>query len=166
MKIPIASTASAVINKTHSMFKHINKGLFHGNAKVVKKTGKGAAKLLNNIGKLTKPIRLDNGAIQYTLKGTGKGLVVIAGTGGKIIKSGGDAIGATVGGVKKLSVTLLKTSAGGVNKLTRGVIDLRGGRKSRRKRRSRRRKSRRGRKSRRKSKRFRKKRRRSRRRRR
>ena len=156
MRIPIASTASAVINKTHTMFKHINKGLFHGNAKVVKKTGKGAAKLLNKVGKLTKPIRLDNGAIQYTLKGAGKGLVVITGTGGKIIKSGGDAIGATVGGVKNLSVTLLKTTAGATKRLTRGVIDLRGGRKSRRKSRSRRRKSRRGRKSRRKSKRFRK----------
>lgn len=166
MRIPIASTASAVINKTHAMFKHINKGLFHGNAKVVKKTGKGAAKLLNKVGKLTKPIRLDNGAIQYTLQGAGKGLVVITGTGGKIIKSGGDAIGATVGGVKNLSVTLLKTTAGATKRLTRGVIDLRGGRKSRRKSRSRRRKSRRSRKSRRKSKRFRNKRRRSRRRRR
>jgi len=167
MKIPIARTGTVILNKTHSMFKHINKGLFHGNAKVVKKTGKGAAKILNNIGKLTKPIKLDGGAIQYTLKGAGKGLVVITGTGGKIIKSGGDAIGATVGGVKKLGVTLLQTTAGATNKLTRGALDLRGGRKSRRKHRSRRRKSRRGKKSRRKNKSFRKrKRRRSRRRRR
>ena len=166
MKIPIARTGAAILNKTHSMFKHINKGLFHGNAKVVKKTGRGAAKILNNVGKLTKPIKLDGGAIQYTLKGAGKGIVVITGTGGKIIKSGGDAIGATVGGVKKLGVTLLKTTAGATNKLTRGVIDLRGGRKSRRKHRSRRRKSRRGRKSRRKSKKSRRKRRRTRRRRR
>ena len=69
------------------MFQNVNKGLFHGNAKVVKKTGRGAAKVLNNIGKLTKPIKLDGGAIQYTLKGAGKGIVVITGTGGKIIKS-------------------------------------------------------------------------------
>ena len=166
MKIPIARTATKILNTSYKMFQNVNKGLFHGNAKVVKKTGRGAAKVLNNIGKLTKPIKLDGGAIQYTLKGAGKGIVVITGTGGKIIKSGGDAIGATVGGVKKLGVTLLKTSAGATNKLTRGVIDLRGGRKSRRKRRSRRRKSRRGRKSRRKSKKSRRRRRRTRRRRR
>ncbi len=166
MKIPIARTATKVLNISNKMFQNVNKGLFHGNAKVTKKTGRGAAKLLNKIGKLTKPIKLDGGAIQYTLKGAGKGLIVITGTGGKIIKSGGDAIGATVGGVKNLGVTLLTTTAGATNKLTRGVIDLRGGRKSRRKRRSRRRKSRRGRKSRRKSKKSRRKRRRSRRRRR
>lgn len=135
VKIPIASTATKLINRVHQMFKMINRGLFHGNAKVVKKTGNGAAKLLNKVGKLTKPVRLDNGAIQYTIKGASKGVVVVTGTGGKIIKKGGDAIGSVVGGVKNLSVVLLKTSAGGLNKLTRGVLDLRGGRKSRRKRR-------------------------------
>jgi hypothetical protein len=128
------------------MFKMINRGLFHNNAKVVKKTGKGAAKLLNKVGKLTKPVRLDNGAIQYTIKGASKGLVVVTGTGGKIMKKGGDAIGSVVGGVKNLSVVLLKTSAGGLNKLTRGALDLRGGRKSRRKRRRKSKKSRRKRK--------------------
>lgn len=166
MKIPIAKTATKILNTSNKMFQQVNKGLFHGNAKVTKKTGTGAAKLLNKIGKLTNAIKLDGGAIQYTLKGAGKGLVVITGTGGKVIKSGGDAIGAAVGGVKKLGVTLITTTAGATNKLTRGVIDLRGGRKSRRKRRSRRRKSRRGRKSRRKSKKSRRKRRRTRRRRR
>jgi hypothetical protein len=135
VKIPIASAATKLINRVHKMFKMINRGLFHNNAKVVKKTGKGAAKLLNKVGKLTKPVRLDNGAIQYTIKGASKGLVVVTGTGGKIIKNGGDAIGSVVGGVKNLSVVLLKTSAGGLNKLTRGALDLRGGRKSRRKRR-------------------------------
>lgn len=143
MKIPIAKTATKILNTSNKMFQQVNKGLFHGNAKVTKKTGTGAAKLLNKIGKLTNAIKLDGGAIQYTLKGAGKGLVVITGTGGKVIKSGGDAIGAAVGGVKKLGVTLITTTAGATNKLTRGVIDLRGGRKSRRKRRSRRRKSRR-----------------------
>jgi hypothetical protein len=137
VKIPIASTASKLINRVHRMFKMINRGLFHGNAKVVKKTGKGAAKLLNRVGKLTKPVRLDNGAIQYTIKGATKGLVVVTGTGGKILKKGGDAVGTVVGGVKNLSVVLLKTSAGGINKLTRGALDFRGGRKSRRKRRRR-----------------------------
>ena len=97
MKIPIARTGAKILNVTNKMFQNVNRGLFHGNAKVTKKTGKGAAKLLNKIGKLTKPIKLDGGAIQYTLKGAGKGLVVITGTGGKVIKSGGDAIGATVG---------------------------------------------------------------------
>ena len=137
VKIPIASTATKLINRVHKMFKMINRGLFHNNAKVVKKTGKGAAKLLNKVGKLTKPVRLDNGAIQYTIKGASKGLVVVTGTGGKILKKGG---------VKNLSVVLLKTSAGGLNKLTRGALDLRGGRKSRRKRRRKSKKSRRKRK--------------------
>ena len=146
VKIPIASTATKLINRFHQMFKMINRGLFHGNAKVVKKTGNGAAKLLNKVGKLTKPVRLDNGAIQYTIKGASKGVAVVTGTGGKIIKNGGDAIGSVVGGVKNLSVVLLKTSAGGINKLTRGVLDLRGGRKSRRKRRRKSKKSRRKRK--------------------
>jgi hypothetical protein len=146
VKIPIASTATKLINRVHKMFKMINRGLFHNNAKVVKKTGKGAAKLLNKVGKLTKPVRLDNGAIQYTIKGASKGLVVVTGTGGKILKKGGDAIGSVVGGVKNLSVVLLKTSAGGLNKLTRGALDLRGGRKSRRKRRRKSKKSRRKRK--------------------
>jgi len=146
VKIPIASTATKLINRVHKMFKMINRGLFHNNAKVVKKTGKGAAKLLNKVGKLTKPVRLDNGAIQYTIKGASKGLVVVTGTGGKIMKKGGDAIGSVVGGVKNLSVVLLKTSAGGLNKLTRGALDLRGGRKSRRKRRRKSKKSRRKRK--------------------
>ena len=146
VKIPIASTAAKLINRVHSMFKMINKGLFHGNAKVVKKTGRGAAKLLNKVGGLTKPVRLDNGAIQYTIKGATKGLVVVTGTGGKIIKNGCDAVGAVAGGVKNLSVVLLKTSAGGINKLTRGALDLRGGRKSRRKRRRKSKKSRRKRK--------------------
>ena len=143
VKIPIASTATKLINRVHKMFKMINRGLFHNSAKVVKKTGKGAAKLLNKVGKLTKPVRLDNGAIQYTIKGASKGLVVVTGTGGKILKKGGDAIGSVVGGVKNLSVVLLKTSAGGLNKLTRGALDLRGGRKSRRKRRRKSKKSRR-----------------------
>ena len=137
VKIKIASTAIKLINRVHKMFKMVNRGLFHGNAKVVKKTGKGAAKLLNKVGKLSKPVRLDNGAIQYSLKGASKGVVVVTGTGGKIIKKGGDAIGSVVGGVKNLSVVLLKTSAGGLNKLTRGALDFRGGRKSRRKRRRR-----------------------------
>ena len=146
VKIAIASTATKLINRVHRMFKMINRGLFHGNAKVVKKTGKGAAKLLNKVGKLTKPVRLDNGAIQYTIKGASKGVVVVTGTGGKIIKKGGDAIGTVVGGVKNLSVVLLKTSAGGLNRLTRGALDFRGGRKSRRKRRRKSKKSRRKRK--------------------
>jgi len=137
VKIKIASTAIKLINRVHKMFKMVNRGLFHGNAKVVKKTGKGAAKLLNKVGKLSKPVRLDNGAIQYSLKGASKGVVVVTGTGGKIIKKGGDAIGSVVGGVKNLSVVILKTSAGGLNKLTRGALDFRGGRKSRRKRRRR-----------------------------
>ena len=143
VKIPIASTATKLINRVHKMFKMINRGLFHNNAKVVKKTGKGAAKLLNKVGKLSKPVRLDNGAIQYSIKGASKGLVVVTGTGGKILKKGGDAIGSVVGGVKNLSVVVLKTSAGSLNKLTRGVLDLRGGRKSRRKRRRKGKKSRR-----------------------
>ena len=143
VKIPIASTATKLINRVHKMFKMINRGLFHNNAKVVKKTGKGAAKLLNKVGKLSKPVRLDNGAIQYSIKGASKGLVVVTGTGGKILKKGGDAIGSVVGGVKNLSVVVLKTSAGSLNKLTRGVLDLRGGRKSRRKRRRKSKKSRR-----------------------
>ena len=146
VKIPIASTATKLINRVHKMFKMINRGLFHNNAKVVKKTGKGAAKLLNKVGKLTKPVRLDNGAIQYSIKGASKGVVVVTGTGGKILKKGGDAIGSVVGGVKNLSVVILKTSAGGLNKLTRGALDLRGGRKSRRKRRRKSKKSRRKRK--------------------
>ena len=146
VKIPIASTATKLINRVHKMFKMINRGLFHNNAKVVKKSGKGAAKLLNKVGKLTKPVRLDNGAIQYSIKGASKGVVVVTGTGGKIIKKGGDAIGSVVGGVKNLSVVLLKTSAGGLNKLTRGALDFRGGRKSRRKRRRKSKKSRRKRK--------------------
>ena len=146
VKIPIASTATKLINRVHKMFKMINRGLFHNNAKVVKKTGKGAAKLLNKVGKLSKPVRLDNGAIQYSIKGASKGLVVVTGTGGKILKKGGDAIGSVVGGVKNLSVVVLKTSAGSLNKLTRGVLDLRGGRKSRRKRRRKSKKSRRKRK--------------------
>jgi len=146
VKIAIASTATKLINRVHRMFKMINRGLFHGNAKVMKKTGKGAAKLLNKVGKLTKPVRLDNGAIQYTIKGASKGVVVVTGTGGKIIKKGGDAIGTVVGGVKNLSVVLLKTSAGGLNRLTRGALDFRGGRKSRRKRRRKSKKSRRKRK--------------------
>ena len=124
----------------------INRGLFHNNAKVVKKSGKGAAKLLNKVGKLTKPVRLDNGAIQYSIKGASKGVVVVTGTGGKILKKGGDAIGSVVGGVKNLSVVILKTSAGGLNRLTRGALDFRGGRKSRRKRRRKSKKSRRKRK--------------------
>jgi len=146
VKIPIASTATKLINRVHSMFKMVNRGLFHGNAKVVKKTGRGAAKLLNKVGKLSKPVRLDNGAIQYSLKGASKGVVVVTGTGGKIIKKGGDAIGSVVGGVKNLSVVVLKTSAGSLNKFTRGALDLRGGRKSRRKRRRKSKKSRRKRK--------------------
>tara|TARA_B110000003_G_scaffold103951_1_gene106103 strand:- start:9470 stop:9973 length:504 start_codon:yes stop_codon:yes gene_type:complete len=146
VKIPIASTATKLINRVHKMFKMINRGLFHNNAKVVKKSGKGAAKLLNKVGKLTKPVRLDNGAIQYSIKGASKGVVVVTGTGGKILKKGGDAIGSVVGGVKNLSVVILKTSAGGLNKLTRGALDLRGGRKSRRKRRRKSKKSRRKRK--------------------
>tara|TARA_Y100000389_G_scaffold191384_1_gene217501 strand:+ start:1758 stop:2261 length:504 start_codon:yes stop_codon:yes gene_type:complete len=146
VKIPIASTATKLINRVHKMFKMINRGLFHNNAKVVKKSGKGAAKLLNKVGKLSKPVRLDNGAIQYSIKGASKGLVVVTGTGGKILKKGGDAIGSVVGGVKNLSVVVLKTSAGSLNKLTRGVLDLRGGRKSRRKRRRKSKKSRRKRK--------------------
>ena len=146
VKIPIASTATKLINRVHKMFKMINRGLFHNNAKVVKKSGKGAAKLLNKVGKLTKPVRLDNGAIQYSIKGASKGVVVVTGTGGKILKKGGDAIGSVVGGVKNLSVVLLKTSAGGLNRLTRGALDLRGGRKSRRKRRRKSKKSRRKRK--------------------
>ena len=146
VKIPIASTATKLINRVHKMFKMINRGLFHNNAKVVKKSGKGAAKLLNKVGKLTKPVRLDNGAIQYSIKGASKGVVVVTGTGGKILKKGGDAIGSVVGGVKNLSVVILKTSAGGLNKLTRGALDFRGGRKSRRKRRRKSKKSRRKRK--------------------
>ena len=146
VKIPIASTATKLINRVHKMFKMINRGLFHNNAKVVKKSGKGAAKLLNKVGKLTKPVRLDNGAIQYSIKGASKGVVVVTGTGGKILKKGGDAIGSVVGGVKNLSVVILKTGAGGLNKLTRGALDLRGGRKSRRKRRRKSKKSRRKRK--------------------
>ena len=146
VKIAIASTAAKLINRVHKMFKLVNRGLFHGNATVVKKTGKGAAKLLNKVGKLTKPVRLDNGAIQYSIKGASKGVVVVTGTGGKILKKGGDAIGSVVGGVKNLSVVILKTSAGGLNKLTRGALDLRGGRKSRRKRRRKSKKSRRKRK--------------------
>ena len=145
VKIAIASTAAKLINRVHKMFKLVNRGLFHGNAKVVKKTGTGAAKLLNKVGKLSKPVRLDNGAIQYTLKGVGKGVVIVTGAAGKVVDSAGNVTTGLLKGAKGLGVVVLDTTGQVIKKLSRGHIKI-GGRKSRRKRRRKGKKSRRKRK--------------------
>ena len=73
----LTGNAKRVLRFAHKLLNKTSKTLFGTTSHVTKKTGKGAAKLLGKVGKLTKPVRLDNGAIQYTLQGTGKGIVII-----------------------------------------------------------------------------------------
>jgi hypothetical protein len=162
MKHPVTRTSKKVLKFAHKLLAKTSKVLFGTTSHVTKKTGKGAAKLLGKVGKLTKPVRLDNGAIQYTLKGVGKGVVIITNAGAGLVNSAGHVVGTVLKGTKDLGVVLLDTTGKVISKASRGYVKL-GGRKSRRRRR---RKSRKRRKSRRKRKKSKRRRRRSRRRRR
>ena len=134
MKHPITRGSKKVLNYAHKLLKSTSKVLFGTTAHVTRKSGKSAAKLLGKVGKLTKPVRLDNGAIQYTLKGVGKGVVIITGAAGKIVDSAGNVTNAILKGAKGLGVVVLDTTGKVIKKLSRGHIKV-GGRKSRRKRR-------------------------------
>ena len=153
MKHPITRSSKKVLKFAHKLLKRINKSLFGTTAHVTRKTGKGAQKLLGNVGRLTKPLRLDNGAIQYTLKGVGKGFVIVTGATAGLVSGAGKVSENVLKSTKDLGVVILDTTGQVVKKLTRGHVRI-GGRKSRRKRRKSRRKSRRkGKKSRRRRKR-------------
>ncbi len=145
MKHPITRGSKKVLNYAHKLLKSTSKVLFGTTAHVARKSGKAAAKLLGKVGKLTKPVRLDNGAIQYTLKGVGKGVVIITGAAGKIVDGAGNVTTGILKGAKGLGVVVLDTTGQVIKKLSRGHIKI-GGRKSRRKRRRKGKKSRRKRK--------------------
>lgn len=142
---PITRASKKVLNYAHKLLKSTSKVLFGTTAHVTRKSGKAAARLLGKVGKLTKPVRLDNGAIQYTFKGVGKGVVIITGAAGKIVNSAGKVTNAVLKGAKGLGVVVLDTTGTVFKKLSRGHIKI-GGRKSRRKRRRKGKKSRRKRK--------------------
>ena len=153
MKHPITRSTKKVLKFAHKLLKKISKSLFGTTAHVTRKTGKGAQKLLGKVGRLTKPLRLDNGAIQYTLKGVGKGFVIVTGATAGLVSGAGKVSENVLKSTKDLGVVMLDTTGQVVKKLTRGHVKI-GGRKSRRKRRKSRRKSRRkGKKSRRRRKR-------------
>lgn len=154
MKHPITRSSKKVLKFAHKLLKRINKSLFGTTAHVTKKTGKGAQKLLAKVGKLTKPLKLDNGAIQYTLKGVGKGFVIVTGATAGLVSGAGKVSENVLKSTKDLGVVVLDTTGQVVKKLTRGHVRI-GGRKSRRKRRrkSRRKSRRKGKKSRRRRKR-------------
>ena len=142
---PITRTSKKVLNYAHKLLKSTSKVLFGTTAHVTRKSGKAAAKLLGKVGKLSKPVRLDNGAIQYTLNGVGKGVVIVTGAAGKIVNSAGKVTNTVLKGAKGLGVVVLDTTGNVIKKLSRGHIKI-GGRKSRRKCRRKGKKSRRKRK--------------------
>ena len=153
MTHPVTGNAKKALKFAHKLLNKISKTLFGTTSHVTKKTGRGAANVLGKVGKLTKPVRLDNGAIQYTLKGTGKGIVIITNAAGNLVNSAGHVVGTALTGAKDLGVVLLDTTGTVIKKVSRGYVKIGGRksrskrRKSRKKRRKSRRKSRKGKKS-------------------
>jgi len=145
MKHPVTRTSKKVLKFAHKLLAKTSKTLFGTTSHVTKKTGKAAATLLGKVGKLTKPVRLDNGAIQYTLKGVGKGVVIITNAGAGLVNSAGNVVSSVLKGTKDLGVVLLDTTGKVISKVSRGYVKI-GGRKSRRRKSRKKRKSRRKRK--------------------
>lgn len=150
MKHPVTRTSKKILKFAHKLLNKTSKTLFGTTSHVTKKTGTGAAKLLGKVGKLSKPVRLDNGAIQYTLKGVGKGVVIVTNAGAGLVDSAGNVVSKVLNGTKNLGVVLLDTTGTVIKKLSRGYVKI-GGKKSRRRLRKKSRKSRKSRRKRKKS---------------
>ena len=134
----VSKSGKKALSVVHKLLKRVSKMVFGSTSKVIKKSGTGAKKILGKIGKLSKPLKLDNGAIQYTFNQGGKGIVIVTGATANLVNSAGKVSEKVLDSTKNLGVVVLTGTSNVISKLTRGAVKI-GGKKSRKKKKSRRR---------------------------